>query len=837
MKRRAIIMIAIALVALSAMGVPGLDTDTTPKFKANFSMTDLERDAQNGNADAQCCLGFCNLLGINTAVDINKGLEWFEKSANQGYQAAMGIMGMFYMEGSDKDLRDRDSLGITLQPDNKKACDLFRQLPVRKKDFMNEYYRYRINYSYTSGPHSFFSVPYGKDETEYLKELEQEATAGNPTAQYMMACYYMGYSDEMDGMDVTELEAARKARREKEMYWLGLAAEQGHADAQLKLGMNLLDYEYNSVLDNSEAIRWFKAATDQGDVNGMMNLANCYLTCENPDTAQAVALYRRAAECGNEDAQFFLANCYYLGKGVPQDYSEAFKLYQQLSQQEEYYYGLANINEILGDCYLYGHGVEKNLDKAFEYYSKIKESCFDSFDYPNFQMAQYYEGKNQESKALEYYKKAADDNFNTTAASMLAGYYYEGSHGFPQDYKQAAQYYSMAIDFMPDTTGWFRTIKDSFEESFPVDTVYEIPTDADSVTIDTTAAVEALDESRLFDMEKYADRDFYKQAASGDAQAQLKLGKMLLEGDTAFQCITNNDLAIEWFEKAALQGNAEAQYLLAQCYNEAYHESPKAFDVHYDAELGDYVEDDDDNDDYLVNQEKAMFWYLQAAQNGIPEAQLEVGSRYYLEGINEKDAFQWYLKAAQAGLAEAQYNVGEFYSDGELVKQNYSEAVKWYKKAAEQGHLSSCEELGECYIDGEGVARDVNQGIYWLERAARGGRTDVATSLGKLYAEGKKVGQNYNKAIYWYTIGASSDNESRNSLGELYRDGRGTARDYKKAVYWFRRAAEDDFTEAQLNLSQCYKNGWGVKKSASQAKYWENKAKEETIDIIHDVEF
>ena len=833
MRERLITIAVIALIALSAMGWPGLTTDNTkPRYNVDFSMSDLEKDAQSGNANAQCALGFCHMLGINTAVDMNKCLEWFDKSAIQGNQMALAIMAMFYMEDTDAEFRD--SLGIKLQPDSKKACDYMRQLPIRVRDTdIMERYRYSFDGLLTGGPNTFFSVPFGKEEDEYLEELEKEAATGNATTQYQLACYYSGYSTEMDGMDEAELEAAQKARKEKEMYWLRLAAEQGHADAQITLGLNLDDYIYDNKVDKSESMRWFKAAADQGDVQAMKNLAFCYLTCENPDTTKAVELYRQAAECGDEDAQLFLANCYYLGKGVPQNYSEAFKMYQSLSQRQELLLGPINIYEYLGNCYLYGRGVEKNLDKAFECYNKIKLECYNTFSFPNYQLAQYYEAMNQEDKALEYYKRAAEDNYSVPAVAMLAGYYYDGSHGLPQDYKKAAKYYGMIIDpQFNDTTGWFLTIKESMQ-AIDSDSIYGYYQYADSVFLDTTAVEVAEDVSQGFDMGKYADRDFYKQAMSGDASAQLKLGKMLMKGDTTFDCMTDNELAAEWLEKAALQGNAEAQYLLAQCYEEP----PKT--IEYDEELGEYVVPDISEEE-SEKQEKAMYWYLKAAENGIPEAQLEVGRYYYFEDMNNT-ALKWYLKAAQAGLADAQNSMGDFYRDGELVDQNYSEAVKWYKKAAAQNDLSSCESLGQCYLDGTGVAKDANQAIYWFEKAAYGGNADVATMLGDLYAEGGQIPQNYKKAIYWYTIGANESNIARNNLGELYLEGKGTAKDYKKAVYWFRRAAEDGMTEAQYNLSECYQNGWGVKQSASQAKYWENKAEEETeigsYDLIEDVEF
>ena len=47
---------------------------------------------------------------------------------------------------------------------------------------------------------------------------------------------------------------------------------------------------------------------------------------------------------------------------------------------------------------------------------------------------------------------------------------------------------------------------------------------------------------------------------------------------------------------------------------------------------------------------------------------------------------KWYRKAAEQGLAEAQYNLGQVYTKGDGVAKDMIEAVKWYRKAAEQGH-------------------------------------------------------------------------------------------------------------------------------------------------------
>ena len=49
------------------------------------------------------------------------------------------------------------------------------------------------------------------------------------------------------------------------------------------------------------------------------------------------------------------------------------------------------------------------------------------------------------------------------------------------------------------------------------------------------------------------------------------------------------------------------------------------------------------------------------------------------------EAVKWYRTAAEQGLGEAQYNLGNRYRNGEGVTQDYAEAANWYRKAAEQG--------------------------------------------------------------------------------------------------------------------------------------------------------
>ena len=54
-------------------------------------------------------------------------------------------------------------------------------------------------------------------------------------------------------------------------------------------------------------------------------------------------------------------------------------------------------------------------------------------------------------------------------------------------------------------------------------------------------------------------------------------------------------------------------------------------------------------------------------------------------------ASQWYYKAAEQGLADAQYNLGEMYYYGRGIRQNHNLAKEWFGKACQNGLQKGCD--------------------------------------------------------------------------------------------------------------------------------------------------
>jgi TPR repeat protein len=148
-------------------------------------------------------------------------------------------------------------------------------------------------------------------------------------------------------------------------------------------------------------------------------------------------------------------------------------------------------------------------------------------------------------------------------------------------------------------------------------------------------------------------------ANTGIAEAQIRLGRMLLSGDGMAK---DERAAFAWFARAAETGNAEAHNMLGRCYENAW---------------------------------GAAQDFAKAAQH--------------------------YGVAADGGDAWAQYNLGHLYLDGNGVARDLDWAFVLYMRASEQGHIRAMNLVARCYEEGWGTPRDAALARDWYRRSAEGG--------------------------------------------------------------------------------------------------------------------
>ena len=209
----------------------------------------------------------------------------------------------------------------------------------------------------------------------------------------------------------------------------------------LEIGILYLEGERVKQND-AEAVKWFRKAAEQGDVEAQTILGACYYSGSGveQDYAKAVEWCRKAAEQGLAAAQNMLGDCYYYGNGVEQDYAKAVEWYRKAAEQ-----GLAIAQGNLGYCYYYGNGVEQDYAKAVEWYRKAAEQGL-AIAQGNLGYCYYYgNGVEQDyAKALEWYRKAAEQG-DVEAQTILGACYYSGS-GVEQDYAKAVEWCRKAAE-------------------------------------------------------------------------------------------------------------------------------------------------------------------------------------------------------------------------------------------------------------------------------------------------------------------------------------------------------------------------------------------------------
>ncbi|MEZ0223358.1 MAG: tetratricopeptide repeat protein [Alphaproteobacteria bacterium] len=164
--------------------------------------------------------------------------------------------------------------------------------------------------------------------------------------------------------------------------------------------------------------------------------------------------------------------------------------------------------------------------------------------------------------------------------------------------------------------------------------------------------------------------------------------------------------ALKLLRPLAEQGNPNAQVTIGKIYR--VNTSRDVFRSGYFTVPHDEVE--------------AMKWFQQAAKQGDAEAEWQIGILYDFghPGIkgDKAAAKKWCLKSANDGYPVAQHSVGRMYEHGELgLDQNYEEALKWYSKAASQtnkeGSINAQYAIGRMYERGSGVKQDYVQAYMW----------------------------------------------------------------------------------------------------------------------------
>lgn len=230
-----------------------------------------------------------------------------------------------------------------------------------------------------------------------------------------------------------------------------------------------------------------------------------------------------------------------------------------------------------------------------------------------------------------------------------------------------------------------------------------------------------------------------------------------------------------------------------------------------------------------------------AAEQGQAEAQFIMGDCYAKgEGVAQDDeiAAEWFRKAAEQGHARAQIMLGNLYQDGEGVPENHKEATKWYRKAAEQGNTEAQRIMGLQYGVGFGVQENEAESVLWYHKAAIKGDISAQIALGVHYNDKHDTVN----SLKWFRKAADQgDSIAQFRMGLLYAEahyakGELVPPDDVEAAKWFRKAAEQGIDQAIVEMGLRYDQGLGVPEDDVEAKKWFRKiAKEVESPYIYDM--
>lgn len=122
----------------------------------------------------------------------------------------------------------------------------------------------------------------------------------------------------------------------------------------------------------------------------------------------------------------------------------------------------------------------------------------------------------------------------------------------------------------------------------------------------------------------------------------------------------------------------------------------------------------------------------QNANNGDPEAQVEIGNLYFEKKLFDK-AKSWYEKAAINNNSFAQNRLGNIYHEGIGVTKDLSKATYFYKLSANNGNKFAQYNLGNSYYHGDGCDKDINKALKWLKMSCESGYNKACDDYNYIY--------------------------------------------------------------------------------------------------------
>ena len=537
--------------------------------------------AEKGNLSAQYLLARSYQQGLGTDRDPITAMSWYQKAAEKGHEKANFKLASIFS-------KPQDEIAFLYAMHAAKAGLAQAQLAVGVRlssglgvaqnidDALN-WYRVAADHGLAEaqvalGKAFEFGAGVEIDLVEACRWYRKAAMQGMPAAQLALECLDVAVGRSRKSKK-PPIRSGSRERRVADSRWIAFAAK-GGIDDFYHLGIM---FESGIGVEKSlkQARLWYLKAAESGHRDAMVPLARLLV---ESTPAQAVHWYQKAAELGHSEAQYALGRAYLGGVGVVKDMPLALSWLAQSARTG-------------------------NASSTYELYQLVQSSLHElngawllSAAHAGVAQAQYEMG-NRSSKgdshpidshqACQWYRLSAEQGHAHGQCALALCY--SAGLGVPQDAAKALYWFEQAAAGGDAQAQW--NLGQLYAVGIP-----GVPQDA-----------------------KQAILLCKRAATAGFVPAQATLG-------TLFARAKKHTRAVEWWSKAANQGDQEAQYNLANAY-----------------------------------------------RHGL--------------GV-EKDlakAFEWVMASATGGLAAAQASAGLAYATGEGAVQDPLESAKWFVLAARRG--------------------------------------------------------------------------------------------------------------------------------------------------------
>jgi len=321
---------------------------------------------------------FSRLFGKKDAVDPEPEQDGVVYATPEEVAAVEEVSAPETIEAPAPDTNEPEIIGVVYEIDEAPNEGFFTRLFVKKDTVPEDLTEQSIDESSEVMTYAADSAPAGQQlesstEVEItVAQLDPVETATQLPAEVALPEAELAVEDETDTKTEIIIEETPEDKTEKKGFFSRLFGGKKSDDAE-----EIISEEVVEIDSPEEPIIIAKLEEPEEDApieeeSTEVLIESIDVTPDAINTGAASDIQPLAVK-GDSTAQFQLGTLYYQGKGVKQDYSQAFLWYRRAAQQDN-----SDAQYSLGNMYLMGEGIEQDDYQARQWYEKAAEQGHES---------------------------------------------------------------------------------------------------------------------------------------------------------------------------------------------------------------------------------------------------------------------------------------------------------------------------------------------------------------------------------------------------------------------------------------------------------------------------